>query len=69
MIQINLQYLAYPFWIYAAWKVLSGAVLLAQNFRGPDMMPAIAINYAVNSFTFAAASAVIGWLVWRAFRS
>lgn len=68
MIQINLQWLAYPCWLLSAYLVLYGlysAVVLAGT---SDIGPALGIVISIRSIFNALCAGVVGWLIWRAFR-
>lgn len=68
MITINLQWIAYPIWLYAAWHLIQGAYIFATNINTSDIGPTIAIGYGIYYLLWAIGLCVLGWLFWRAFR-
>lgn len=69
MITINLQYLAFPFWIYSAFALVRGGYFYLTMMRGSDIMPALGTFLMIQHTFYSIISLVVGLLVWFAFRS
>jgi len=68
MVTINLQWLAYPLWLVAAWMALRGLGLGLPLLFKTDIAPLIGMQILISRGGWGLGLAVLGWLVWRAFR-
>lgn len=68
MIKINLQWFAWPCWIYAMIQMSFGLAVFFRSIGKPDIMPMIGISVLIESAMWAAGSATLGYLIHRAFR-
>ena len=68
MVEINLQWLAIPFVVYAAYKSLQGAWALVSSIGTTDIGPMLGMAMAIQCGIHALLSSGIAWLIWRAFR-
>lgn len=67
MVTLNVQWLAYPFYAYAIYcliMILYSAIVIPKTDIGPALIVGLSIYY----FGKACTAAVVGWLIWRAFR-
>jgi hypothetical protein len=68
MVEINLQWLAIPFGVYAVYKGLQGLWALVSSVGTPDIGPMLGMAMAIQCGIHALASSGIAWLIWKAFR-
>jgi len=68
MIQVNLQWLAYPCWLFAIVAICHAIYSVVTTWGKSDILPMIGVGLAVRDLVAALMASGLGWLIWRAFR-
>lgn len=68
MLTINLQYIAYIFWAISLVFYIKGIYYFLNFFGGPDISNLIAINLFVVNICKCMGIAILGYLIFRAFK-
>ena len=68
MIQINLQWFAYPCWIFAFMAVCHAVYSIATTLGKPDILPMLGISTFIIDTIITIIALGLGSLIWLAFR-
>jgi hypothetical protein len=68
MIQINLQWLAFPCFFLSVIALFHAVYCIATTYGKSDILPMLGVGMAVRDFVVALMASGLGWLIWRAFR-